>query len=101
LLTGALREGFEEMKLDPFNPMLLGLLPPQGLRVMRGAIHPVVAWLRRPQPFRPNGEVDRVVMLPLRDLLDRSRHLRLKVKVEDGWKTTSAASRSMARCSGG
>jgi hypothetical protein len=84
LLTAALREGFEEMKLDPFSPQLLGLLPPQGLQVMRGAIHPVVAWLRHPQSFRPNWEVERVVLLPLRDLLDPSRHGRLRVRYASG-----------------
>lgn len=82
LLTASLREGFEEMKLDPFNPMLLGLLPPQRLVARSSAIHPVVAWLRHQQTYRPNWEVERVVMLPLEHLLDARRHETLRARCE-------------------
>lgn len=84
LAASALREAFEEMRLNPWGTTLLGLLPPQGLRVMKRAIHPVAAWLDRPQSFRPNWEVDRVVVLPIAELLDPCRHGRLRVRYDSG-----------------
>lgn len=84
LTAAALREAYEEMRLNPWNTTFLGLLPPQGLRVMKRAIHPVAAWLRRPQAFVPNWEVERVVVLPIAGLLDPSRHGRLRVRYSSG-----------------
>ena len=82
ILAAALRESFEEMRVDPRNLTFLGLLPEQPLRVRRRAIHPAVAWLHRPQPFRLNWEVEKVVSVPLRALLDPSHYARLRVQWE-------------------
>jgi 8-oxo-dGTP pyrophosphatase MutT (NUDIX family) len=69
-LATALREAFEEMGLNPLRVRFLGPLPPNRLQLFRRAIYPLVAWLPTPAGFRPNWEVDRIVHLPLRELLD-------------------------------
>jgi len=79
VLTAALREAFEEMRLNPLGTSFLGLLPPQALSMRGRAIRPAVAWLDRPQRFQPNWEVDRVVVVPVRYLLDPSHYARLRV----------------------
>jgi len=86
LLATALREGFEEMRLLPLGVSFVGLLPTQRLRLLRRAIHPVVARLDRPQRFRTNWEVDSVVSIPLRFLLDPTRYARYRVRFEDNPK---------------
>jgi len=82
MFAAALREAFEEMRLLPLNARFLGLLPPQPLYLRGRAIRPAVAWMPRRQRFRPNWEVDRIVVVPLRQLLDGSRYARLRVSFE-------------------
>jgi 8-oxo-dGTP pyrophosphatase MutT (NUDIX family) len=82
LLAAALREGYEEMGLRPFGMTFLGLLPPQRLRLLRRAIQPAVVWMDWPQSFRPNWEVEKVVIIPLRDLLDPGRYARFRLRFE-------------------
>ena len=82
LVATALREGFEEMRLFPHRVTFLGLLPPQRLRLLRRVIHPVVARLQGLASFRPNWEVDAVVSIPLRHLLDPNRYARIRVRFE-------------------
>lgn len=82
LTATAMREGFEEMRLLPHGVTFLGLLPPQRLRMLRRSICPVVARLSRPQVFRPNWEVEAIVSVPLRHLLDPARYARYRVRFE-------------------
>jgi hypothetical protein len=70
LLATALREGWEEVRLNPLGVRFLGPLPSQCLIVFRRVIHPMVAWLSRQQRFTPNWEVEKIVSIPLRSLLD-------------------------------
>jgi 8-oxo-dGTP pyrophosphatase MutT (NUDIX family) len=69
-LATALREAFEEMRLNPLRAQFLGPLPPNRLQLFRKAIYPLAAWTPGRPAFRPNWEVERIVELPLRDLLD-------------------------------
>jgi 8-oxo-dGTP pyrophosphatase MutT (NUDIX family) len=85
MLAAALREAFEEMRLNPLATTFLGLLPPQPLYLRGRAIRPAVSWLRRPQTFRPNWEVDKIVVVPLRTLLDPSNHARVLVHFAPGF----------------
>ena len=82
LLAAALREGYEEMGLRPFGMTFLGMLPPQRLRLLRRAIQPAVVWMDWPQSFRPNWEVEKVVVIPLRELLDPGRYARFRLRFE-------------------
>lgn len=81
-LATALRESYEEMGLNPFGVRFLGPLPPERLELFRRRIHPLAAWAREFRRFRPNWEVQRVVHVPLRELLDPHRYVRLSVRLE-------------------
>ncbi len=70
LLTAGLREGWEEMRLNPFGIKFLGPLPSQCLILFRRVIHPMVAWVSRQKQFTPSWEVERIVYLPFRALLN-------------------------------
>ncbi|MHC1727934.1 MAG: hypothetical protein AB9866_18350 [Syntrophobacteraceae bacterium] len=70
LLTAGLREGWEEMRLNPFGIKFLGPLPSQCLVLFRRVIHPMVAWVSHQKNFTPSWEVERIVYLPFRALLN-------------------------------
>jgi len=72
LLATSLRESVEEMRLNPFGITFLGPLPPQRLVMFRRVIYPMVAWIGRQKKFFPNWEVERIVSVPLRNLLQQS-----------------------------
>ncbi|MDM8550873.1 CoA pyrophosphatase [Desulfobacterales bacterium HSG2] len=69
LFAAGLREGFEEMGLNPLGVRFLGPLPPQHLRMFRRVIYPMAGWVPRQKRFVTNWEVEKVVRIPLRDLL--------------------------------
>lgn len=85
LYAAALREGFEEMRLNPFGVTFLGALPPQNLVMFKRVIYPQVAWIKRQKHFFPNWEVERVVYLPLAELLNPSNYAcyRLRMSFDD------------------
>jgi hypothetical protein len=81
LLFGtALREGAEEMGLNPLKLRLLGPLPVEHLVVFHKEIHPFVAWLDGQRRFRLNWEVANLVYLPLAELLDPGNYARLQYR---------------------
>jgi hypothetical protein len=70
LLTAGLREGLEEMRLNPLGLTFLG--PMSGLRLtMFGReVYPMVVWIDRQKRFFPNWEVEKILRIPLRAFLD-------------------------------
>ena len=72
-LSTALREGFEEMRINPLRVRFLGPLPPQRLVLFRRLIYPMVVWIPNQERFRPSWEVQRIVKIPLRRLLEPRR----------------------------
>ncbi len=70
LLATGLRESWEEMRLNPFATKFLGPLPSQCLIVFRRVIHPMVAWMSHQKTFALNWEVESIVPIPLRCLID-------------------------------
>jgi hypothetical protein len=81
LLFGtALREGLEEMGLNPLKLHLLGPLPLNHLVVFRREIYPFVAWLNGQRRFRLNWEVADLVYLPLAELLKPANYARLQYR---------------------
>jgi len=82
LLATSLREGFEEMRLNPFGVKFLGPLPPQQLVMFKRIIYPMVCWVSRQKRFSPNWEVAKVLYIPLRNLLKHSNYAcyRLNIK---------------------
>ena len=71
----ALREAFEEMRLNPFRVRFLGPLPQHRLVLFRRLIYPLAAWVPDPLRLKPNWEVERILGIPLRRLLDPAHYI--------------------------
>ena len=83
LLAAGLREGWEEMHLNPLRFSFLGVLPEQHLVMFRRTIYPIVGWAA-PHHLKPNWEVERIVPIPLRNLLDPLHYGRFRPLVSAG-----------------
>lgn len=70
LLAAALRESWEEMRLNPLGIRFLGPLPPQRLLLFKRVIYPMIGWIHRQRHFVPSWEVEKIVAIPLRSLLN-------------------------------
>lgn len=70
----ALRESLEEMRLNPLGVQYLGSLPPQDLRIFSRIICPMVGWVKRQKRFFTNWEVESVLYIPLKDLLNHDHY---------------------------
>ena len=70
LLATSLRESFEEMRLMPFGVRFLGPLPPQRLVLYKRVIYPMVGWVKKQKRFRLNGEVEKLIHIPIEQLLN-------------------------------
>ncbi len=81
-LTNALREAWEEIRVNPLNVQFLGALPSRELYVFSRIIFPVVGLVKRDWTFQPNREVERVIEIPLKALFDRNRYGTLTVEIE-------------------
>lgn len=79
-----LREAWEEMRLNPLRVSLLGPLPTERLRLFRREIHPLAVWADRQRRFAPNWEVERIVTIPLRHLLDPAHYACFRVAFARG-----------------
>lgn len=79
LLTTGLREAWEEMRLNPLQVSFLGLLPAQQLIMFDRMIYPLVGWVTPEQRFIPNWEVERIIHIPLRRLLDHRNYGRFEL----------------------
>ncbi len=84
LLSAGLREGFEEMRLNPLRVRFLGMLAPHRLIMFNRWIYPTVVWVHGQRRFRLNGEVDRIVTISLRHLLDPARYGRYRLTFPPG-----------------
>lgn len=82
LLTAALREGWEEMRLNPFQVTFMGPLPVQKLVMFERQIYPLVGWVPPNQHLVPNWEVERIVYIPLRRLFDIHQYARYRLNFE-------------------
>ena len=77
-----LRESLEEMRLNPFGVTFLGPLPPQSLVMFKRTIYPMVGWIERQKRFFPNWEVEKVVHIPLKDLLNSNYYGRYRLRMD-------------------
>ena len=82
LLSTSLRESLEEMRLNPFGVKFLGPLTSQNLLMVGRVIYPMVGWITRQRHFFPNREVDKIVYIPMRDLLDPDRYACYRLQIE-------------------
>ena len=65
-------------------------LPPQSLVMFQRTIYPLVALIDRQKRFFPNWEVEKVVGIPLRDLLTPANYVRYRIKLNTRAGTESA-----------
>ncbi|MCF2529209.1 NUDIX hydrolase [Yinghuangia soli] len=79
-VDAALREAREETGLDPDCVQVFGMLPSLYIPVSNFVVAPVLAWWRDDCPVAPmsEGEVARVVRVPLADLADPANRARLR-----------------------
>ncbi len=80
MLAAGLREGFEEMRLNPFGITWLGVLPVQRLVMFKKRIYPVVCWINGQKNFNPNWEVEKIVYIPLQNLLRPEHYACYRIK---------------------
>lgn len=74
LFSTCLRESFEEMRLVPLDVKFLGPLPSQDLVLFNRTIYPLAGWVGHQKRFFPNWEVDKIIYIPIRKLLDPSNY---------------------------
>ena len=79
LLATALREGLEEMRLNPWGVRFLGPMPAQHLIMFKRVIYPLVGWVRYQRRFFPNWEVEEIVRIPLVSLLHADNYARCRI----------------------
>lgn len=82
LFATGLRESFEEMRLYPFRLKFLGALPSEQLIMFRRTIYPMVCWVPGQKRFFPNWEVEKIVYIPIKSLLDPSKYARYRLRLE-------------------
>lgn len=84
LLAAALREGLEEMRLNPFGVKFLGPMPAQHLVMFKRTIYPMVGWVNHQQRFFPNWEVEKIVRIPVAALFDAGNYARYRISFKTG-----------------
>lgn len=82
LFATGLRESLEEMRLNPLGVRFLGPLPPQRLIMFDKVMYPMVCWVPRQKRFFPNWEVEKVVFIPIINLLDPNNYACYRLRVE-------------------
>lgn len=80
VLATALRESVEEMRLNPFGLTFLGPMPSQDLSMFKRVLYPMVVWVNRQRRFFPNWEVEKIVRVPLRNLLDSGTYACYRIR---------------------
>ncbi|WP_319558862.1 CoA pyrophosphatase [Marispirochaeta sp.] len=70
IVSAALRESWEEIRLNPFRVRLLGTLSPRQLSVFDKTIYPICAWTRSARGFKASREVESIHLIPVSQLLD-------------------------------
>jgi 8-oxo-dGTP pyrophosphatase MutT (NUDIX family) len=82
VLATSLRESLEEMRLNPFGLTFLGPMPSRALSMFRRVLYPMVVWINRQKHFFPNWEVEKIVRIPLRNLLVPDAYACYRIRFE-------------------
>lgn len=87
----ALREAHEEVALASDQVRVLGALTPLDIPVSGFRLHPILAATNSRPPLAPSdGEVARILEVPIEDLMD-GQYLRSTERVRDGYRLTVPA----------
>ena len=74
LADAALREASEEIGIEPGAVRILGVLTPLDIPISSFLLHPVIGVMdHRADFFAADGEVERILEVPVEDLLDPAR----------------------------
>ena len=73
-LANAMRESWEEIRLNPFNATFLGPLPCYNLTLFTKTIFPVVGLVNRDKPYHLNGEVDKIIEIPIASFFEEDNY---------------------------
>jgi len=73
-LANATRESWEEIGLNPFDLTFLGLLPCYSLTLFTKTIFPLVGLVNGETGISPNGEVDKIIEIPLISFFDKNNY---------------------------
>jgi 8-oxo-dGTP pyrophosphatase MutT (NUDIX family) len=83
VLATALRESFEEIRLNPLTVRFLGPMPSQTLPMFFRVLYPMVVWISQ-KFFLPNWEVEKIVHIPIRNLLNADNYACYRVHFQMG-----------------
>lgn len=78
-LMNSLREAWEEIGLSPLNVGFLGALPTYSLVLFSRTIFPLVCLIKEPCDYQVNGEVEKVLEIPLRFFFQQSFYATVEV----------------------
>jgi 8-oxo-dGTP pyrophosphatase MutT (NUDIX family) len=73
-LANATRESWEEIGLNPFDLIFLGPLPCYNLTLFTKTIFPLVGLMNGETGACPNGEVDKIIEIPLVSFFDENNY---------------------------
>ncbi len=73
-LTNAVRESWEELRVNPFHVQFLGPLPCRPLLAFTRIIFPLAGYIRKDWNPRPNWEVEKILEFPLRSFFDKENY---------------------------
>ena len=73
-LANALRESWEEVRLNPLKVTFLGPLPSYDLVLFERSIFPLVGFIEDTPRFHANEEVEKIVAIPLRSFFDDANY---------------------------
>lgn len=82
MLGTSLREAWEEMHLNPLRVTFLGPLQVQPLIMFKRSIYPLACWIPTIDGLQPNWEVERIVLIPLRQLMQTHRYGRYRLRFD-------------------
>ena len=86
------------MRLNPFGVRFLGVLPAQQLMMRNRFIFPMAGWVNRQKRFFPNWEVEKVVFIPFRNLLNKNNYALFKVKIPGSDETSAGVDARIFPC---
>ncbi len=80
-LASAIRDAWEEVRLNPFNVIYLGALPAYTLKIFRRIIFPSACFITKKSRYQMNDEVDRLIHIPLSVFFNDAYYRRLFVEI--------------------
>ncbi len=79
-LASAVREAWEEVRLNPYHIVYLGPLPTYTLQFFQRIIFPSVCFIGKKSRYQMNEEVERLVRIPLAAFFNPDNYYRLLVQ---------------------